>query len=138
MTPPPIIVKCGNDHYQKNFHCPFHPIIHKSTLHQALHNLCQVEHCLPSHPIFAGGIINSSTSFMAVVIFPVSHFITTPPLYQNLEQYPPLCLFHQTTIKHTRVFLKRANSSFCIQMTFKDCKTCLVLCMSIDKDSHSW
>ena len=53
MTPPPILAKCGHHHYQQNFHCRFHLIIHESTLHQALHNPCQGEHCLPLHQIFA-------------------------------------------------------------------------------------
>ena len=39
---PPILAKCGYHHYQQHFHCNFHPVIHESTLHQALRNPCQV------------------------------------------------------------------------------------------------
>ena len=50
-----------------------------------------------------GGIINSSTSFRVVVIFPVGHFITTPLLYENPEKYPPPANLPPSTIKYKRV-----------------------------------
>ena len=50
-----------------------------------------------------GGITNSSTSFRVVAIVPVGHFITTLPLDENLEKYPPLLLIPPPTSKHKRV-----------------------------------
>ena len=41
----------------------------------------------------SGRIINFSTSFRVVVMSAVVHFITTHPLYQHLEKYPPSCSF---------------------------------------------
>ena len=37
----------------------------------------------------SGGIINSSTSFRVVAISLIGDFISTPPLYEYLEKYPP-------------------------------------------------
>ena len=51
--------RCGNHHYQHNFQCHIHPIIHESTLHQALHNSYQVNSSTTSsfHLVPSGGII---------------------------------------------------------------------------------
>ena len=51
FTPHSILAKYRHHHYQQNFHCHFHPIIHESTLHQVLPNPSRVEHCLPLHSI---------------------------------------------------------------------------------------
>ena len=76
----------------ENFPCHFHRNIHESTAHQALQNPVRwntVYHSIQFSLIPSGGIINSSTSFGVVAIFPVGHFITTPLLCQNLEKSPP-------------------------------------------------
>ena len=89
--PLPILAKYGHHHYQQNVHCHFYSITHELTLHQALHNPCQMEHCLPFQFSLAPscGIISSSTFLRVAVIFAAGYFITTPPLYDNLEKYPP-------------------------------------------------
>ena len=61
-TLPSILAKCGHHHYRQKIFNHFHPIIHESALHQALYNHCQVEHCLPLHPVFAQHrLVGSST-----------------------------------------------------------------------------
>ena len=51
------------------------------------------------------GSINSSISFRVFLIFLVGHFIITPPLYENLEKYPPLLLVRPRAMKHKIVDL---------------------------------
>ena len=51
----------------------------------------------------SGGIINSSTFFRVVAIFPVGHFITTPLFYENLQKYQPLANSTPPTINHKRI-----------------------------------
>ena len=49
-----------------------------------------------------GGIVNSSTFFRVVAYFPVGHFITSPPLHDNLEKYPSPLLIPPPAMKHKR------------------------------------
>ena len=73
-----------------------------------------VYHSINFHlPPFVG-MINFSTSFRVVAIFPVGHFITTPPLYENLEKYsPPLLiqpLVHLSTKEYWCNFCRGISS----------------------------
>ena len=108
---PPILANYGCHHYQQNF--TFTP-----TLHQALPNVCQVEHCLLRLAPY-DGTIQSFSHFRVVSIFPVGHFITTPPLYENLEKYPPTCYFDLPKNERKRAgfngdsHLNQSNDTFC-------------------------
>ena len=53
--------------------------------------------------------LSSSTSFKVASIFPVNHFVTTPPFYDNLEEYPPLCQFDPLQLGTNECRPKYAN-----------------------------
>ena len=90
--PPPILAKCGNHHYQQNFHCHFHPTIHESTLHQALQTTVWRNTAYHSIQFSLNTIRWDNQPFYFIqgwYDFPGRSFIITYPLYENLEKYPP-------------------------------------------------
>ena len=81
----PILAKCGHHHYQQHFQNS------PSSTAQPLSG-----GTLPNTPssnvrlVPSDGIINSSTTFKVVAIFPVDHFIASSSLHENLKSIHPL------------------------------------------------
>ena len=98
IRPPPILAKCG-DH--KNFHCHFYSVLYEvispSSTSQPLSDGVLSTTSSNLHLTPSGEILNSSTFFRVAAIFPIGHFITTPPLYEHLYKISTLYNYAQNS-----------------------------------------